>query len=122
MQGFFQSSAAMPAKTTKQTSFRADRALLTEFQNRLNSRDKEMSPVIEGWIREFVRAEGDEESTIRAVREGPLGNISDDEKVLLEKCLEVVRFARPRGPEALELVRETLNGALRALSKWPESE
>ncbi len=43
-----------PERSRKQTGFRCDAAVLRDFQVELKRRGLDMSPVIEGWIAEFL--------------------------------------------------------------------
>jgi hypothetical protein len=110
----------MPVKPTKQTSFRADRALLNEFQSALALVGREMSPVIEGWIRAYMSTKGDESRTLSIVREGLLASATKDERERLEDYLLLMREAEERGEKAVEIVRLSITKLRELIGDWPK--
>lgn len=89
---------------TKQTSFRADETLLNEFQAALKLRGKEMSPMIEAWIRAYMRSPEDEGRTLSVVRHGALGGVTDAERKRLESYLMLIRAVEHRNEKALSFI------------------
>jgi hypothetical protein len=96
----------------KQTSFRCDEDLLNEFQVELRRRGVDMSPLIEGWIWEYVRGGRGRKETEAPVAPSPFGEITREEDRLLRAVLDLWR-----SDETHPLVRQFLQGILKSAPK-----
>lgn len=93
---------------------------MNEFQSALALVGREMSPVIEGWIRAYMASHGDESRTLSIVREGLLASATKEERERLEEYLLLMREAEEHGERAVSIVQLSVAKLHELIGDWPK--